>query len=525
MLPTILSTKFGQVQGIMDEDVLRFKSVPYAAPPVGELRWCPPVDPAPWDGVLDCTQSPCRAMQNLQGGDGFEPWLTDFYGETGFPERSEDCLYLDIATTAEPGEKRPVYMWFHGGGLANGHISEMEFNPTVLAKKGIVVVLVAQRLNIFGYLALPQLSAEQNGLSGNYGLMDEVKALDWVRENITAFGGDPDQITIGGQSGGCWKAGALAACPAARGKIRRVINQSSLCWNQKFAPLAVGEQLWGDYLEEIGLDRNISMEELRKVDPEVFYKEGLRAPATMFCDGKLVPNEDMTVSFAEYAGDLDYLAGGNFGECVMTREFGLGGPITKTAAEFYQDARAFLGDELYEKYDFENLFPVEDEKANRLSRHLAVEGLTLNGGEIKNRYFGAYRAKKWPEAKTFTYIFSRVTPHDPADTNPVRDPEKLLAWHSSELYYTFYSLRPGKPAIRPWTEYDFQLADQMSSYWANFIKTGNPNGEGLPYWPESGENWGYVELGDEITAYEGTDSEKDQLLLDYLKENFDLPQA
>ena len=184
----IVSTKYGQVRGVIEEDVLLFKGVPYAAPPVGELRWKEPQDPAPWQGVRDCDTYGPRPVQPSQGGLGFEPWASDFY-YMGCTAYSEDCLYLNIATDAQsPEEKRPVYMWFHGGGLSSGYSYEVEFNPAVLAKKGIVVVTVGQRLNVFGYLSLPQLSAEQGGISGNYGLMDEVKALNWVRENIAAFG-------------------------------------------------------------------------------------------------------------------------------------------------------------------------------------------------------------------------------------------------------------------------------------------------------------------------------------------------
>ena len=175
----IVTTKYGQMSGVVEEGVLVFKGVPYAAPPVGDLRWKPPVDPQPWEGVKVCDTYGPRAKQPIPDGkmpasSSFEPYGTDFYW-MGMPESSEDCLYINIATDAQSAdEKRPVFMWFHGGGLATGYSYEIEFNPTVLAKKGVVVVTVGQRLNIFGYLALPQLSAEQGGISGNYGLMVEV---------------------------------------------------------------------------------------------------------------------------------------------------------------------------------------------------------------------------------------------------------------------------------------------------------------------------------------------------------------
>lgn len=535
----IIKTKYGDMLGVMEEGVLVFKGVPYAAPPVGELRWKAPENPEPWLGVRLCNTYGPRPVQPTQGGLFFEPWASDFY-YMGYTAYSEDCLYLNIATCAESAdEKRPVYMWFHGGGLSSGYSYEVEFDPTVLAKKGVVVVSVGQRLNVFGYLSLPQLSAEQGGVSGNYGLMDEVKALDWVRENIAAFGGDPDNITIGGQSGGTAKTGALARCPKASGKIKRVINQSSLNWTGTYPTMAEAEAEGLAFIKSLGFSEDATLEELRGADAEVFNvtggdpfaKNAVRKPGSMVHDGVWVPERDAAVSFDKYAGGLDYLAGGNYGECVMSTAFELGGSAIGSAGEFYAKAKEVLGEELYNKYDFENSFPVKDEEANALSKHLAVEGLTGFGGNMKNLYFGEYRAKKFPGAKTYSYIFSHVTPSVPDDkNNPRRDPDVMMAWHSSELWYTFASLRVGRsgasnvPPIRPWTEYDVELAEKMSSYWANFIKTGDPNGEGLPYWPESGGNYGWIDLGDEIAAHEGIGSEKDKMMYEYLMGQKDLPK-
>lgn len=529
MLNQIIETKFGKIRGVVEEDVLVFKGVPYAAPPVGNLRWKPPVDPQSWEGVRACDAYAPRAMQTTIKNLSFEPFASDFY-YMGYPEMSEDCLYLNIATDADSGkEKRPVYMWFHGGGLSSGHSYEIEFNPTILAKKGVVVVSVGQRLNVFGYLALPQLTAEQ-GTSGNYGLMDEVKALHWVYENIAAFGGDPENITIGGQSGGTWKTGALAACPMAKGKVKGVINQSSLCWNQMFMPMADAEQQGVNFIEYLGYDKDISLENLRKIPAESLcvdfdpFSGSIPVPGSMCFDGKWVPNPNMADSLDKYAGQCNYLTGGNLGESLMMKGFALFGKEINTAEEFYAAAKDLLGEELYNKYDIPELFPVNDENAGYISRKLAAEGLTGFGGEMKNRCFGAYRAKKFPGSKTFTYIFSHVTPGRPEDIGTDRDPEKLLAWHSSELWYTFSSLRENVPPCRPWTEVDFRLADQMSSYWANFIRTGDPNGEGLPNWPASDESYGWIELGDEPIPHDGMEGQKDALLREYTLADPTLPK-
>lgn len=539
MLLESVSTKFGQVSGVVEEDVLVFKGIPYAAPPVGNLRWKAPVDPASWEGVRKCDTYGPRPVQPTAGGLFFEPWASDFY-YMGYTAYSEDCLYLNIATDAKNAdEKRPVFMWFHGGGLSSGYSYEVEFNPTVLAKKGVIVVSVGQRLNVFGYLSLPQLSAEQGGISGNYGLMDEVKALDWVKENIAAFGGDPDNITIGGQSGGTAKTGGLARCPKASGKIKRVINQSSLNWTGTYTSMADAEAEGLAFIKSIGFSDDVTLDELRLADAEVFNVSGnpfdrnaVRKPGNMVYDGVWVPEQDAAVSFDKYAGNLDYLVGGNYGECVMSKGFIMGGKPLETSVEFYNAAKEVLGDELYNKYDFEANFPVSDEDANTYSKRLAVEGLTGFGGNMKNLYFGEYRTKKFPEAQTYSYVFSHITPSVPDDKqNPLRDPDVMMAWHSSELWYTFASLRVGKsgasnvPPVRPWTDYDASLADQMSSYWANFMKNGNPNSGDLPYWPQSGENYGWIDLGDEITSHEGIESKKDELLYEYTINQEDLPKV
>ena len=454
MLENKIKTGYGMMKGVEEEGVLLFKGVPYAAPPVGALRFRPPVDPEPWDGVRVCDTYGPRAMQVTPEGLSFEPYSSDFY-YMGYPEMSEDCLYLNVATAAEDsGEKRPVFMWFHGGGLSSGHSYEIEFNPTVLAKKGIVVVTVGQRLGVFGYTALPQLTAEQ-GTSGNYGLMDEVKALDWVRENIAAFGGDPENITIGGQSGGTWKTGALAACPMAEGKIRRVINQSSLCWNQHFPSLKETEESSEEYLEFLGFPKDITPEELRKIPAEKLLSEfnpekpGVPAPGSMCCDGKWVPDQDMAAAMDRYTRRCDYLCGGNLGESRLSKGFVLWGTEIHNTAEFYAAAKDVLGEELYHKYDFEGMFPVDDKDAKLTADYLAAEGLTGFGGEMKNRHFGAYRARKFPDSNTYSYIFSHITPSRPEDIGTERDPEKLMAWHSSELWYMFSSLRENVPPCRP----------------------------------------------------------------------------
>ena len=226
----IVDTAYGKVQGINHTgdyaDVVEFRGIPYAAPPVGDLRWKPPVDPEPWEDVLVCDTYKDIPMQVL-GGAEVEPYLSDLYYD-GVPKMSEDCLYLNVMTTGDSmnaDAKKPVFVWFHGGGLNSCYTFEPEGNGEAFAKNGIVFVSVEQRLGAFGYLSLPQLTEEQ-GQSGNYGLMDQIKAMQWIKENIANFGGDPENITVGGQSGGTTKAMSMEASPMMDVEVDRLILES-----------------------------------------------------------------------------------------------------------------------------------------------------------------------------------------------------------------------------------------------------------------------------------------------------------
>lgn len=527
----VVATNYGKLQGVECTEgkytgITYFKGIRYGASTAGANRWKPPVPPESWKGVKVCDTYAPAAMQPGRGGLGEEPYASDFYWE-GQPAVSEDCLFLNVTTGAVSSEeKRPVFIWFHGGGLGGGYSYEVPFDNSELARKGIVVVTVGQRLNVFGYLALPQLSAEQGGVSGNYGLMDEVLALDWVYDNISAFGGDPENITLGGQSGGTAKAGALAGSPVQKGRVKRVIEQSNLYWvGRPIRTAKEHEEICVEFLREKGIDPNASLEELRQIPAEKFYSMPLGKPdfdvCSMVCDGKYVAFTDQAKNVETYAADCDILSGGNFGESVMSAEFALGAKEPMTVDEYYSQARKLLGN-LYNKYDFENNFPCDEATVDQQGRRLAALGLTGYGGTIVNRYFGAYRKAKGMKGKTWSYLFSHVTPSRPEEAGTKRDAKRLLAWHSSELFYTFASLRKGEngqgniPPVRPWTDFDIRLADMVSSYWANFIRTGNPNEEGLPQWPVSDENYGWMELGDEPRGYQGLSDLLDQMLLDYV---------
>lgn len=527
----IVETKYGKVQGIAGKgekyaQVTLFNSIPYAAPPVGELRFMPPREPEAWEGVRDCSAYGNRPWQNIDGM--IEPYESDFFFNKDVPPMSEDCLYLSVATAAQDAsEKRPVYMWFHGGGLVQGWYYEPEFDPSEFARKGIVVVSVGQRLNVFGCLSLKRLSDEQGGASGNYTLMDEVAAFRWVRENIAAFGGDPDNITLGGQSGGTWKSGALSTVPevAATGAVKRVIHQSALFWNRgsEIPSMEEAEKDGAEYLRSIGVDPDISVEELRRLPVEVFFKAS--TPGRLVCDGKYVMYDDQFKNVEAYAADLDYLAGVNYGECRMEPGIFGGNTPNMDAKWVYDRAKEMLGD-LYDKYDFEKLVHVTDENAELVSRGLAALGLSEGffSSVSYARAFGAYQAKHHPNSRCWSYLFSHIVPSRPEEAGTDRDMNRHLVWHSGELWYTFASLRENVPPARAWHALDYEVADRVTSYWANFIKTGDPNGEGLEKWPRSGEKPGWMDIGDKCVGHEDEESGVYAMVWEYTKRYAGIPE-
>ncbi len=523
----IVQTGSGPVKGVeFDGDYAGntlFKGIPYAAPPVGDLRWRAPIDPEPWTEVRVCdTYGPAAVQTPLADRHAQE------YYFKGLPAFSEDCLYLNVTTGAEKaGEKRPVYMWFHGGGLTNCYSYEEQFNAQEMAKKGVIVVTVGQRLSLFGYLALPQLSKEQSGRSGNYGFMDQLKALDWVTENIAAFGGDPDCITVGGQSGGCTKAAAMAATAAAGGRVKRVISQSGLKMMCRFKTLAEAEAQGIEYLKYAGIDPNLSLDELRRLPTYELFRDAPRAllPGDMVCDGELVPFITMREGIERYARDVDFMSGSNWGEMdvFVASKAKLGRApvddyikVIRNEADFHAHFRNLLGS-IYDEFDGEHTLDANiKDDPYQSARWYAVLGLAgwvgmnFSRNVMLNRMFGMRRRELGHTGKTYTYLWTHLEPCYPDYYGTALDPNNLLAWHSSELWFVFKSLRPGIPPTRPWRALDFEVAERMNNYWVNFIKTGDPNGNDQPFWPASDEKYGWMELGGEAVAHtwEGTKLEK-----------------
>ena len=432
-------------------EVRVFKGIPFAAPPVGNLRWHAPQAPARWEGTRSGDQFGTICMQAQAGG----------RGGAAPPKMSEDCLYLNVWTAARSaGDKRPVLVWLHPGGFTSGSGSSPGTDGEALARKGLVVVTINYRLGIFGFFAHPELTKESDRhASGNYGLMDQVAALQWVQKNIAAFGGDPKRVTIDGDSAGAMSVGDLLVSPQAKGLFQRAIAESGGAIGLSVNPmrkLADAEQAGVKTAESLGAN---SLAELRAKTADDLMKAG--RGGSVIADGWFLP-ADPGVIFAEgKQNDVPLLAGSNKDEGTFFLQQG-------PADRFLENSRRRFGD-LADT--FFKLYPAgSDDEA--FASQLAAFRDEL-GFVMRNL---AQLQTKTGKSKAYLYYF---THEPPAPSGSPRGGRGSGATHGAEAQYVFQNLASG----RPWTDLDRQLSDTISSYWVNFATTGDPNGKGLPRWP------------------------------------------
>lgn len=485
----------GQITGVSSDvaGVTVFKGIPYAAPPVGELRWQAPQDVVPWEGIRACDTWPTTAMQNPQT-DPF--WVSEFYYDEDYlPEPSEDCLYLNLYTPekdlADPKGNYPVLVWIHGGANDHGYASEMEFNAAELANQGIIVVEVQYRVNIFGFLALPELTEEGNGSSGNYAMLDIVKSLEWVRDNIKAFGGDPDTVTVAGQSAGGMNTAAILSMPAAQGLFDRIILQSggSLA-APSLTPLATAEEKAAAALEKtLGTS---DLAELRAMDASEFMDSSIYSTIWYSCSG----NKDDGKTFTTGAPDLEGIDV-MIGSCSDESTSLAGKPDgTLDKDTFYSNLKSKWGD-LYEKYDADSLFAMtNDELADDMEAYRMNMRISGEEGLVRNRIntLKILTAGAQNLDSAYVYYFNQMLP--PHDDNEIVtwDESFYGSFHSSDLWYMFDSMRDDAYGQRAWTDADHALADVMSQCWANFVKTGDPGNGWKPCTYEN--NGGFMHFAD-----------------------------
>lgn len=459
----------GIVEGAQsaDSNIRVFKGIPFAAPPIGGLRWKAPQPPASWSGVRKAAEFGPRCMQ----GRIFNDMIFRDQGP------SEDCLYLNVWTPATSSEARlPVMFWIYGGGFAAGSASEPRQDGESLTKKGVVVVSFNYRLGVFGFFSHPDLAKESgHNASGNYGLLDQVAALEWVRKNIAAFGGDASNVTIFGESAGSFSVSALMASPLAQGLFERAIGESGAYFSTTLTlkPLGQSEQADVKFAESLGAP---SLGALRAKPADDLLQASLKEGMIRFSpniDGYFLPEDVYSIYASGKQSHIPLLAGWNADEGSFQAIFGKEKP---TAPNFVEWAHAKFGDKANILL---KLYPVgDDDQAKRSAQDLAGD------------QFIAYSTWKWIEmqaasgnAPVFRYEFDEAPPPAAGEDATGSAAGPRGAYHSAEIEFVFETL-PSKNL--PWRPEQVKLSDLMSSYWTNFAKTGDPNGVGLPKWPAYG---------------------------------------
>ncbi len=453
----VIAVESGKVKGVYNElsGITTFKGIPFAAPPVGDLRWKAPQPVEPWEGVKQCTEFSASPIQATPMP--FRMWTQEYIAPK--EPLSEDCLYLNVWTPAKDAtEKRPVFVYIYGGGFSSGGSAVPIYDGEEMAKKGLVFISINYRVGTLGFLAHPELTAESlNNASGNYGLLDQVEALKWINKNIAAFGGDPQNVTIAGQSAGAFSINYLVASPLTKGLIHRAIAESGgavLATNAlaRGGSLKSAEEAGVKFAESLGAS---SIEELRaKSAEEILSVRGGGAP---IIDGYFLPKSVGEIFANGEQNDVPVIIGWNEDEGF--------GPAPVPVDKFKENVKQMFGDMADE---FLATFPLNtDEEAQAIQNALGA----LQTFGIQSYKWMLLQNEK-ATSKVFMYRFERDVPYAEGMSD-------FGAFHTGEVPYAYNNL---KMSPRPWTEADYKLADLMSDYWVNFATSGDPNAEGLPEW-------------------------------------------
>jgi para-nitrobenzyl esterase len=472
-IPQPVHTASGPVSGVpaTDGTVLAFKGVPFAAPPIGDLRWRAPTPPASWTRVRSADQFSASCIQNMQ--DERKPWTHEFRAHNTV---SEDCLYLNVWTPARTAsDKLPVYFWIYGGGFVAGSSAVPVYDGENLARRGVVVVTINYRVGVLGFLAHPELTREA-GWSGNYGSLDQVAALQWVQKNIALFGGDPRNVTISGQSAGANSVHNLVASPLAKGLFQRAIAESGSSYALATPPtpmLAAAEAVGLKFAAAKGAG---SLRELRAMSPDALMAKLSDGSAPAFrpvIDRHFLTADPKEIYAEGKQNDVPELTGMNMDEKSAAADYGV-----IPMAAFETSVREHYSD-LASRYF--QLYPNSTQAQSGDSQKTAYR----DAGRV-SMYLWAEQRAKTATSKAFTYYWTH--------SEPGPDSARFGAFHSSEVPYVFNTLNQSS---RPWTDQDRKLAELMGSYWLNFMKNGDPNGKDLPAWPAfSSKSAVTMELGD-----------------------------
>lgn len=481
--------------------VRSFKGIPFGQPPVGDLRWRPPQPVKNWKGVRKADEFGPRCMQRI--GPGGDYW----FRSNGM---SEDCLYLNVWTSAKSSkEKLPVLFYVFGGGFQNGDGSEPRYDGANMASKGMVAVSINYRTNIFGFFAHPELTKESpHHAAGNYGLLDQVAALQWVKKNIAAFGGDPQRITIAGESAGSISVSALMASPLSRDLMAGAIGESgAMISSLPPQPLAAAEQNGAKFGTSVGASTLAALRAMtaEQVQEALTKTQGFRFGATL--DGYFLPKPLVAIFEAGEQAKIPLLAGSNTQE--QSARFVLG-PGEATPAALANAITKFYGDRadaVLKAYAVKTT-----EEVYEAARHLASARFISHG------------TWKWTELQmktgtkpVYRYLYARVRPPylgmpgqppPPAQAGPSAGPQGAV--HSAEIQYAMGNLSLDKRYN--WEPADFEVSKQMQAYFVNFIKTANPNGEGLPKWPAYSASDNYQILRIDVESRAEPEAHRDRYL-------------
>jgi para-nitrobenzyl esterase len=447
--PDPVKVKEGLLQGTYEDGLTVYKGIPFAAPPVGNLRWCAPQPPAKWEGVLQA--------------DKFAPGPIQGWGSPS--GKSEDCLYLNVWTPAKsPDDNIPVFVWIYGGGFNGGSTSIPTYSGENLAKKDVVLVSIAYRVGQLGFMAHPELSAESpHHVSGNYGLLDMIAALKWIKKNIAAFGGAPNKVTIFGESAGGIAVSMLCASPLAKGLFQGAISQSGGSFGpprpttypgENLKRLADAEQSGLEYAKSAGVS---SITELRKIDADKL--PALQGLAWPIIDEWVIPDDQYKLYEEGKFNDTPILVGYNSDEGATFLR-------SKTPEDYIADVKTRYGkfaDELIKAY------PVGSNTVPKTARDLARDAAF--GWQT---WIWARLQSEMGKSKVYYYYFDQHPEH-------LADSPKAGygSPHGQDVAYVFEHLNPSDTNL---TKSDFEISEAMATYWTNFAKYGDPNGEGVPEW-------------------------------------------
>src|SRR5215472_13579559 len=478
-----VKTEQGKVKGktINDGKVKAYLGLPYAAPPVGDLRWKAPQPPAKWKGDRDATKFGAHCAQ----GRVFEDMVFQDNGA------SEDCLFLNVYAPADATDKSklPVMFWIHGGGFSGGGSSEPRHNGDFLPLKGVVLVTINYRLGVFGFLATSELAKEGNGSAGNYGLMDMVAALQWVKGNIKDFGGDPSNVTIFGESAGSFAVSTLMASPMAQGLFAKAIGESGGALGAgplNYEPVAARTEKDDKWAATLNVT---SLAQLRALPTQTILDAVKRTGFPPDLDGKVLTQQVADTYAAGKQAHVPLLAGWNADEGSF---FAMGGMTTakwkaRATDQFKDRAEEFL-----------KLYPGDTDAQ-------ALRSAIDYGSDA----FIAFGTWSWLEAHRKSGDSPVYRYHFELAATPSKYHPGTFAFHSDDIEYVFGTLdtRPGE-TVRP---EDRQLSEAMMTYWTNFAKTGDPNGPGVPKWPKYDKTTNsLIHLNSPITS--GQDAIRDRYL-------------